>query len=51
MVKNTALEIESATAARCARREVEAALDVGGWRWSHRLSLWVDALLVLEELV
>ena len=35
--------------ARAARRVVEGALDGNGWRWSRRLSLWVDALLVLEE--
>ena len=35
--------------ARDARGQVEAALDRIGWRWSRRLSLWLDALLVLEE--
>ncbi len=31
------------------RGEVEAALDHAGWPWSRRLSLWLDALLVLQE--
>jgi hypothetical protein len=35
--------------ARGARAIVEAALDAIGWRWSLRLSRWVDALLVIEE--
>jgi len=35
--------------AREARGVVEAALDGVGWRWSRRLSLWIDGLLVLEE--
>jgi len=35
--------------ARAARRDVEEALEYAGWPWSRRLSLWVDALLVLEE--
>jgi hypothetical protein len=36
-----------ATAARAAA--VEDALDARGWRWSHRLSARLDALLVIEE--
>ena len=36
-------------AARAARREIEAALAANGWPWSRRISLWVDALLLLEE--
>jgi len=36
-------------AARAACGIVEAALDVAGWPWSRRLSLWLDALLVIEE--
>lgn len=36
-------------AAREARRLVEAAFDAMGWKWSLRLSRWVDALLILEE--
>ncbi len=35
--------------AQAARRIVEAALDRAGWPWRRRLSLWVDALLVVEE--
>jgi hypothetical protein len=34
---------------RAARGEIEAALDFVGWRWIRRLSLWLDALVVLEE--
>jgi hypothetical protein len=32
-----------------ARGLVERALDVIGWRWLRRLSLWIDALVILEE--
>jgi hypothetical protein len=35
--------------ARAARGIIETALDACGWPWSRRLSLWLDALLVLEE--
>lgn len=35
--------------ARHARREIEAALDRVDWRWSRPLSLWLDALTILEE--
>ena len=35
--------------ARAARREVEQALEANGWPWARRLSLWVDALVVIEE--
>jgi hypothetical protein len=35
--------------ARAARVICERALDATGWRWSLRLSRWLDALLVLEE--
>jgi hypothetical protein len=35
--------------ARAARAVVEAALDASGWPWSRRLSLWLDALIVIEE--
>ncbi len=39
--------------ARGARREIEDALDAvassSGWPWMPQLSLWADALLVLEE--
>jgi len=34
---------------KVARADVEAALDAAGWLWSRRLSLWVDALVILEE--
>jgi len=39
----------TAFAARSARAEIERALDTAGWPWRRRLSLWIDALLVLEE--
>jgi hypothetical protein len=35
--------------AQAARAVVEASLEANGWPWSRRLSLWLDALLVLEE--
>lgn len=35
--------------ARAARAVVEAALASAGWPWSRRLSLWIDALVLLEE--
>lgn len=35
--------------ARAARGEIEAALEDRGWPWSWRLSVWLDALVVLEE--
>jgi hypothetical protein len=37
--------------ARAARGAIESALgpDVRRWPWSRRLSLWLDALVVLEE--
>lgn len=35
--------------AREARGQLEAALDICGWLWSRRLSLWIDALVILEE--
>ncbi len=35
--------------AREARGEIEAALDLVGWRWSRPLSLWVGALILIEE--
>ena len=34
---------------RAARNEAECALAPDGWPWSRRLSLWMDALLDLEE--
>jgi hypothetical protein len=33
--------------ARAARAVVEWALDRAGWPWSRRLSLWIDALVIL----
>jgi len=41
---------QSADLARAARAELEAALDGAGWPWARRLSLWLDALVILEEL-
>jgi hypothetical protein len=35
--------------ARAARAQIEAALDAIGWRWSRRLSRWLDVLVILEE--
>jgi hypothetical protein len=35
--------------AREAGGEIEAALDLIGWRWGRRLSLWMDVLVILEE--
>ena len=35
--------------ARQARALVELALDHAGWRWSRSISLWLDALVLLEE--
>jgi hypothetical protein len=32
-----------------ARGLLEAGLGLCGWPWSRRLSLWLDALLVIEE--
>lgn len=37
------------TLAQAARAAVEAALDAAGWPWSRRLSLWIDALVIVEE--
>jgi hypothetical protein len=46
----------SALEARAARALVEAALDAlvagrgpAAWPWLRRLSLWVDALVLIEE--
>lgn len=38
-----------AAEAQAARAEIEAALDLASWPWSTRLSLWIDALVTLEE--
>jgi hypothetical protein len=35
--------------ARAARHQLEDALEANGWIWSRGLSLWLDALLILEE--
>jgi hypothetical protein len=50
------LQARRALEARAARAVLEAALDaraggqgVAAWPWSRRLSLWLDALLLLEE--
>lgn len=34
--------------ARHARADAEAALDRCGWKWSKRLSLWIDVLVIIE---
>jgi hypothetical protein len=41
--------MSAAALARAARGVTEAALDAAGWPWSRRISLWLDALVVLEE--
>lgn len=41
--------VEQETAARAARAQIEQALDALGWPWSWRLSLWVAALVIVEE--
>ena len=38
-----------ARVARADRGEGEEALDSAGWPWARRVSLWLDALLMLEE--
>jgi hypothetical protein len=38
-----------AAQASAARGIVEIALDTCGWPWARRLSLWLDALLIIEE--
>jgi hypothetical protein len=35
--------------ARAARGQIEDLLASTGWKFSRRLSLWLDALLILEE--
>ena len=44
-----AVSAATADQARAARGEIEAALDGIGWRWSRRISLYLDLLLVIEE--
>jgi hypothetical protein len=39
----------TAAQARAARGLIELALDACGWPWSRRLSLWLDALVIVEE--
>lgn len=35
--------------ARAARGQLEDVLAAAGWIYSRRLSLWLDALVILEE--
>lgn len=35
--------------ARAARGQLEDVLHATGWIYSRRLSLWVDALVILED--
>ncbi|HTC24983.1 MAG TPA: hypothetical protein VK688_11505 [Gemmatimonadales bacterium] len=35
--------------AQAARAHAEHALEATRWRWSRRLSLWIDCLVILEE--
>jgi hypothetical protein len=35
--------------AQVARTVIEAAFDLIHWRWSRRLSFWLDRLLIVEE--
>jgi hypothetical protein len=35
--------------AREARAQIETGLDMAGWPWSRRLSLWIDTLVVIQE--
>lgn len=37
------------TWARAARGQLEDVLAATGWTYSRRLSLWLDALVILEE--
>lgn len=42
--------MSAAALARAARGVVESALDASGWPpWSRRISLWLDALVKIEE--
>lgn len=51
MADTTLVRFTHASVARAARGEVELALgpDIRTWRWSQRISGWVDALVLLEE--
>jgi hypothetical protein len=37
--------------ALAARGVLEEALDHIGWRWSRRISPWIDALVILDETI
>ena len=41
--------VAHAVETKAARLDVETALEACGWPWSRRLSLWIDALVLLEE--
>jgi len=41
--------LDIARQAKAARADVEAALDLNGWRWNLHLSRWLDVLVTLEE--
>jgi hypothetical protein len=41
--------VTSPQAAREGRRQIALALGAAGWPWSRRLSLWIDALVTIEE--
>jgi hypothetical protein len=41
--------VNSAAFARHCRAVAELALDAAGWPWRRRLSLWIDALVIVEE--
>lgn len=47
----TTLRLPVNLTARAARGEVEAAMgaSVSDWPWSRPLSLWIDALVLIEE--
>lgn len=35
--------------AQAALAQLEVALDFASWPWSRRISLWLDALVLIEE--
>ena len=49
MQNDTRWQIAQQAEARSARGLVEAGLDMAGWPWPRRLSLWIDMLVILEE--
>jgi hypothetical protein len=49
MRRSAELRLSRSAEARAARAEVESALDANGWRWSARISRWLDMLVVVEE--